>query len=86
MQTGGNAGLWLKDANLQPPVFDPLLTRSSQPRLWLKDRARGRKEMSRWCCLHGQEQNYTRYDFLQERVFLNRMNNTVFLDEKIYFL
>jgi hypothetical protein len=41
MQPAGNDGLWLKDANLQPPVFDPLLTRGSQPRLWLKDRALG---------------------------------------------
>jgi hypothetical protein len=39
MQTGVNDGLWLKDANLQPHVFDPLLTHGSQPRLWLKDRA-----------------------------------------------
>ncbi len=39
MKTGGNGGLWLKDANLPPPLSDHLLTPGYQPRLWLKDRA-----------------------------------------------
>jgi hypothetical protein len=34
MQTGGNGGLWPKDANLPPPVSDHLLTPGSQPHLW----------------------------------------------------
>ncbi len=41
MKTGGNGGLWLKDANLPPHLSDHLLTHGYQPRLWLKDRAQG---------------------------------------------